>query len=268
MAAGKINRKYWDELWSAEDVPPAVDPRDPGLRNCVNRSFHTYFCDAFAGTETAGLKLLEIGCARSGWLPYFAKEFGFKVYGLDYSEKGCDLARSVLARANVQGAIIYADLFCCPADLREAFDVVVSFGVAEHFENTTDCISAFADYLKPGGIMITSIPNIVGVIGMTQKMINRPVYEIHVPLNATDLSHAHKDAGLRVIQSDYFVSTNFGVCNLNGISLKAPGWIARKIIVLLLTRVSHLVWGLESAISPLPATRLFSPYINCTARKM
>lgn len=42
----------------------------------MNRQFHKYFSKAFSEMETSDSKLLKIGCVRSAWLPYFAKEFG------------------------------------------------------------------------------------------------------------------------------------------------------------------------------------------------
>jgi cyclopropane fatty-acyl-phospholipid synthase-like methyltransferase len=41
----------------------------------------------FKEYHCAASRLLEIGCARSAWLPYFAQEFGIDVSGLDYSSK-------------------------------------------------------------------------------------------------------------------------------------------------------------------------------------
>lgn len=52
---------------------------------------------------------LEIGCARSRWLPYFAKEFGFEVSGIDYSEVGSQQATQILFNEGVQGNIVFAD---------------------------------------------------------------------------------------------------------------------------------------------------------------
>jgi len=84
--------------------------------------------------------------------PYFAKEFGFKVYGIDYSEIGCKQAREVLSNTGVEGNVICAIFFSPPENLIDAFDVVVSFGVVEHFEDTAG-IAAFSRFLKPNGIL-------------------------------------------------------------------------------------------------------------------
>ncbi len=213
------------------------------------------------------MKLLEIGCARSAWLPYFAKQFGFKVYGLDYSRTGCEQARQVLSGAGVQGEIICADFFSPPESLLEEFDVVVSYGVVEHFEDTAACVEALSKFLKPGGMMITVIPNMVGLIGLLQKTLNRPVFNIHVPLDSDALAKAHYVTGLKVMSCDYFISTNFGVCNLNGIKHGSMEWRVKRVVLASLARLSMIMLFTEGKVSALKANYLTSPYINCVARK-
>lgn len=263
----KAGKKYWDDSWSTGSIPDSALVKGPGLVNYINRSFNNYFCKIFSSTETRGMKLLELGCARSVWLPYFAKEFGFKVHGLDYSEIGCGQAVQILKNEGVEGRVVCADFFFPPHEMLRDFDVVVSFGVAEHFQDSEECISAFAKFLKPGGIIITSIPNMVGITGTIEKLINRPVYDVHKPIDAELLLKAHESSGLEVLGCEYFISTNFGILNLQGIRQKSIEWFAKKILVSVLARFSLFVWWVESVTGPLGACRCLSPYINCLARK-
>lgn len=88
----KAGQEYWNALWAADSIPDAVNPRQTGLDNYANRRLHEYFVATFSGVPTRELTILEIGCARSVWLPYLAREFGFRVYGLDYEDNslhGC-----------------------------------------------------------------------------------------------------------------------------------------------------------------------------------
>jgi 2-polyprenyl-3-methyl-5-hydroxy-6-metoxy-1,4-benzoquinol methylase len=257
----KAGHKYWDRVWADEYLPEAINPRLSGVRNYYKRRVDELLRQVFSSTETKGKKLLEIGCAKSAWLPYFAKEFGFDVYGLDYSEVGCEQERRVLAEAGVQGEIIYSDFFTPPPDILGVFDVVYSAGVAEHFQDTAQCIAAFAAFLKPGGLLLTFIPNMTGANGLVQKVVNRQIYDIHVPLTADDLRDAHLRAGLKVVSCDYFLSTNFLVSNAgDSNSLK-------RLLLAGLGAVSGVTWALESYTMRLPATALFSPYVVCVARK-
>jgi 2-polyprenyl-3-methyl-5-hydroxy-6-metoxy-1,4-benzoquinol methylase len=263
----KADKKYWDDFWIGRKIPKAVNLYDKGLKNFISRCFHEYFLNVFSGMETQSMKLLEIGCAGSAWLPYFAKEFGFKVFGLDYSEIGCQQALNVLSNEGVKGEIFCADFFKPPEFVFEKFDVVISFGVAEHFKDTSACIKEFSKYLKPGGIMITNIPNMVGISGKIQKTINRPVFDIHVLLDKHSLRKVHERAGLDVLSCDYFIWNSFGICNLKGLSRWSIGRIIKKTILVLLTRFSMMSWFFESRIGPFKPNKIMSPYINCLAYK-
>lgn len=263
----KAGKEFWDAAWAAGDRPVSVDPLKQGAQSYVHRRFDSYFQKVFSGIETRGAKLLEVGCAQSLWLPYFAREFGFEITGLDYSEPGCEQEREILARAEVEGEIVCADFFAPPAALLGSFDVVVSFGVAEHFTDTAECLKAFARFLKPNGLMLTSIPNLKGLPGALAKNINRPVFDVHVPIDAGGLRRAHELAGLEVLDCSYFMSNNFGVLNLKGIRRRSAGWAVKKIFLAMMVRFSWLVWLVEDHVTgEFEARRLTAPYINCIAR--
>jgi cyclopropane fatty-acyl-phospholipid synthase-like methyltransferase len=259
----KAGKTYWDGLWEHATLPQAVNPRDQSLNNYVNRKFHEYFEQTFSALDTKGKRLLEIGCARSAWLPYFAKEFGFEVRGLDYSEQGCQQARAVLSKEGVTGEIVCADFFSPPTELIGAFDVIVSFGVAEHFQNTSECISAFARFLKPGGLLVTSIPNMVGLNGSLQKLLNRAVFEIHVPLDKGTLAEAHCSSGLEVIMCEYFLPVNLLVVNIE----RMRGTFSYNLVMALNSCFSKLAWLVTNALPLLQPNPFTSPYINCLAKK-
>jgi 2-polyprenyl-3-methyl-5-hydroxy-6-metoxy-1,4-benzoquinol methylase len=263
----KAGKAYWEDNWDNETIPAAINPENQSIGNYVNRRFHAYFVEAFKDINPAGKKLLEIGCAKSVWLPYFSAQHGFEVWGLDYTESGCNYEKQVLRRAGIAGQVVCQDMFKPSPDMRGQFDVVVTFGVVEHYEDTRECIEACAKFLKPGGLLITNIPNMTGLTGFAQKVLNRPVFDIHQLIDRDMLKKAHTNTGLEVVNCDYFISTNFGVCNLNGIPVGTATWYLKKIILAIAVRMSMLIWTTESLFSRFPVTRFFSPYVNCLARK-
>lgn len=263
----KAGKQYWNDSWASSDIPEAVNPSDMRLRNYANRRFHQVFLELFDKSETPSMRLLEIGCAKSAWLPYFAKEFGFSVCGLDYSPIGCRMTEKVLRANGVEAEVICADLFSPPDNMLGSFDAVVSFGVVEHFDDTAACLRAVSAFLKPGGMLITNIPNMVGWIGVVQKMINKPVYDIHQLIDSRMLRETHKLAGLEVLECDYFISTSFGVNNLAGISTSNVSGFLKKVCLGVLARASMLVWAIEERVGDFPPRKFASPYINCIARK-
>ncbi len=259
-------RQFWDQQWEHGSVPAPVDPRSPGLGSLFNRRMHAFFERAFAGLETPSSSLLEVGCARSPWLPYFAKEFGFAVSGIDYSLVGCEQARAVLAGAGVGGEIVGADMFDPPERLRASFDVVVSLGVVEHFAQTARAIEACAAFLVPGGTLITLVPNLAGGMGRLQRLLDRSVYEVHVPLRADELRRGHAESGLVSVECEHFLSVGFGVMHVAGAGADPRLTTVKRLMARILEGVSVLIWWLEDRTRCLPATRWLSPYIMCVAR--
>ena len=267
MTERKTVKGYWDNMWQSKETAKTIDPRELGIKNYAVRMFHAYFKKIFSSLDTKQSKLLEIGCANSVWLPYFNKEFGFEVSGLDYSKTGCDKAKQNLDSSNVKGKIVCADLFSPPLEMLGSYDVVVSFGVVEHFEDTSKCLQSLSRFLKKDGLLITNIPNMAGSVGFVQKHINRPVFDIHNPINKEEFLSAHKNIDCKVVDGGYFMSTSFGVCNLNGIRQRDIKWLIKKSTLALLVRASMVFWVIEERTGSLPAGRFFSPYINCVARK-
>src|SRR3954462_6542399 len=179
-------RQHWDDMWAQEAFSPDINPRSSSLWAHRDHLFHQTIARLLAGRR--GQHVVELGCARSAWMPYFAREFGCRVSGLDYSPLGAQQTSERLRQAGIDGEVRCADLFDPPRDWMAAFDVVSWFGVAEHFEDTTAAIAAAAALLKPGGLLITEVPNMVGFNGRLQRLFNKPVYDIHVPLDAPTLA--------------------------------------------------------------------------------
>jgi len=256
--------RYWESNWTRLDFRHPIDPRDCSLNNHVNRAFHRWFVQAFQGRTTAGLRLLEVGCGSSEWLPYLAKEFGFQVSGLDYSEKGCALASEILAAEGVPGHILHGDLFSPPEQLFAAFDVVVSFGVVEHFLPTERCLRALARFMNPTGRLISVIPNLSGVLGPLQNLLDREVRRKHVTIDRESFAVAHRRASLKPLSCEYQILCNLGVLN-------AEKWSRRPSLYWLIERlrsaVSKFAWIAEAQGHFFKPNGLTSPYIFCLAER-
>jgi 2-polyprenyl-3-methyl-5-hydroxy-6-metoxy-1,4-benzoquinol methylase len=260
--ADRAGRGYWDEVWTG-NVPQLRRLPDGRLRlTRVEQRFARLFRRLGALEGASGKRLLEIGSAGSTWLPWFAQE-GFRVAGIDYSEPGCETARRLLDEAGVDGEVVHADALEPPTELLGAFDVVVSFGVVEHFEDTAGALRAFGRFLAPGGVLVTVVPNMTGVTGLTQRLVNRDVYAIHVPLDCAALAAAHRAAGLDA-RCRYFMSVNFGVPTLEGLDPSRTSTRVKRVALTALAQASKLVWLVEEPLR-LPATRWLAPYVVCVA---
>lgn len=260
--ADLAGKDYWDGIWADATVPEPIDPRRLGIDNFANLAFHRFFKQAFESQVTRGAKLVEVGCAQSAWLPYFAAEFGFVVSGIDYSKLGCVQAERALASAGLPGNIYCADVFDPPAELVQTQDVVVSFGLVEHFADTAACLRALHGLLAPGGTIITVVPNLTGLLGWLEKLLDRRVYDVHLQLGSEKLRAAHQQAGLQVTKCEYMMVTNWGVLNLGSWRYGRM----RSVVEHQISHITKLFWLAErqtpGIISP---NRLTSPYVVCIA---
>ncbi|MEM8501176.1 MAG: class I SAM-dependent methyltransferase [Pseudomonadota bacterium] len=209
-----------------------------------------------------GLKILEVGCANSIWPHYFQTYHGASVDGIDYSEIGCRKTRVTWEELGLGGTIHCADLFNPPESLFGQYDMVVSFGVVEHFKDTEACLTSCAKFLKPNGILFTMVPNMSGLAGQLQKIVDREVFDIHVPMTASELSAAHAPNILLVETCEYFMSLNLDAINSSRFAEHYCNGIIRRAFSI----PTKLVWLFEKHVCNLIATRTFSPYIVSVAR--
>ncbi len=256
---------YWDRLWDGRPIPWPLDPNDHRLNNFINMEFHRFFkrvIGQIAPFNHKGMYFIEVGCGGSIILPYFYQAHGFQVAGLDYSPNGCDSSRAINAQARVPADIRQGDMFDPPSDMIGAFDIVFSSGLVEHFRPTTAAVEALARFCKPGGFMITIIPNLAGALGALQRFLNKPIYDLHVPLDQNNLVDAHRDCGLDIIDCGLIGTINLNVLNFGGGGSRLSPQIGQR----LTSWISKAVWILLRGVPEIP-NRWFSPYIACVARK-
>lgn len=97
-------------------------------------------------------KVLEIGCARGGFLQK-VREKGAETTGLEMNSS----ARKECAQRGIE-------VFSDPIEVfskgrADAYDVVCSFQVLEHVYAVHDFIKASLSVLRPGGVFVVSVPN-------------------------------------------------------------------------------------------------------------
>jgi hypothetical protein len=146
--------------------------------------------------------------------------------------------------------------------------VVVSLGVVEHFEDTELCMKALSRFLKPGGIIITMIPNLAGMLGVIFKLINRAIYDIHKIILKENLDNIHKSISLNIIDSRYFILPILYVININGLN---PQHINVRLKGLFLKYMGFLNWvvilGIEKIFGGIKVGKFLSSYIIVRAKK-
>ena len=256
------SQKYWEKVWISTECPSMSYPEIISIRNHGKNEFHRFFSKHLADIPS-GASIIEFGCAQSTWLPYFARMHGLEVAGLDYSTLGCERARAILARENIDGLIIERDLFLPPSKDDLLFNVGISFGVIEHFEDPSIPLKAMSRYLKPGGLLLTIVPNMTGIVGSFQKYLNQSIYEIHQLVDAASMSNYHSIAGFDPLAVEYLLPFGLTVAN--------PGskmQLFNKFLFQLAKIITVTFWGIDRiTCRALPRTKYFSPYVICIAKK-
>ena len=160
----------------------------------------------------------------------------------------------------------YCDLFAPLPDLVQAFDAVVSFGVVEHFVPTSRVIGALSQFIRPGGVVVTIIPNLVGWLGALQKRLNRSIYELHVPLSPASLAQAHAEAGLEVLEARYVSTMDFYVAIEGGKT--GESLFGARVALKAMRFLSKVLWLAENLSCTVPSTPRLSLYVGCVARRL
>ncbi|HEY1373667.1 MAG TPA: class I SAM-dependent methyltransferase [Candidatus Binatia bacterium] len=154
---------------------------------------------------SAAPHILEIGCGRSPWLAYFGQQENCSVAGIDIEPLAVELTR-----ANLIGARARAEVFCRDAfdlkgnqDLIAQFDFVYSWGVMEHFDDPRHRAELLSHYVRPGGRLLTIVPNLHGVNKVLQRFADLERYQMHVIYDPGKLARVHEDAGLKTLEVGY-----------------------------------------------------------------
>jgi SAM-dependent methyltransferase len=97
--------------------------------------------------------LLDLGCGSGSFLEAM-KNDGWKLSGIEMSEDAAGAAR------NRTGANVFSGDILSATFPDGTFDVITCFDVLEHVYDPRKVLSKVSDWLKPGGVFYTLVPNI------------------------------------------------------------------------------------------------------------
>ena len=111
-----------------------------------------------------GLRVLGAGCGTGRIEAWLASQ-GAKVVCLDYLPEALQISRIHAQRMQCAEHYAIGDLERMPFQ-EEMFDFIYSGGVLEHFINPQKALKEYFRITKPNGIIIVSVPNLIGVNAM------------------------------------------------------------------------------------------------------
>lgn len=130
----------------------------------------------------AGSTVVEIGSAPGEHLIKLNKTFGLVPYGIEYSDAGVEVNRAVFGASGLDPEnVIQTDFFSdeCLASCRERFDMVISRGFIEHFDDAARVVDRHLELLKPGGLLVVTIPNLRGVNRLLTSLFHPELIPMH-----------------------------------------------------------------------------------------
>lgn len=131
---------------------------------------------------------------------------GWRVHGIDYSEEGLEVLEKFLESRNpAYGKFHQADIFNFDwSSIQNTSDIMISFGFLEHFTDPGSILSAATTALKPGGLVISQIPNLYSFNAKLMKKYAPELWRQHVPHSTEDFDRFHARAGLEILEPAFF----------------------------------------------------------------
>ncbi len=125
-------------------------------------------------------KWLDAGCG-TGILSRRLAERGCDVIGVDASPKMIEVAKRLARSGPVAHKLGFHVIETIEKlDLQEStFDGIICSSVVEYLDNPAQAISEFARILKPGGLLLVSVPNRSSVLRLVETVLNRGIMKLN-----------------------------------------------------------------------------------------
>jgi len=247
MEQNLTDRAFWKAFWESRK----------GLIFYIKPNY--IFGDLLAGLiKKNNIKsAIELGGFPGYYAIYLKKYQNLDTTLLDYFVHR-DLVSQLLEVNSLKQndiAIIETDLFTYQPEKK--YDMVLSFGLIEHFADTKEIIKKHLPLLNPGGTLFITLPNFTGINGWLQRTFDPDNYAKHniASMDVDMLRRIYTELGLTEIDVRYH--GRFTVWLENRETTSAWGKFVMKAIWVVGKTIVKII-PFES--------KLLSPYIVTTAR--
>lgn len=242
------DREFWVNYWESKTGLSVNIP--------ANYLFHQELAEIIEKQKVNSA--IELGGFPGYYAVFLKKYFKLDVTLLDYFIHQ-PVTHSLLAANGLKDSdihIIETDLFNHKET--QQYDLVLSCGLIEHFNDTEDIIQRHIDFVKPSGTLFITLPNFRALNGWFQKSFDRENYDKHniYCMDPEFLAGICRKAGLEVKQARYF--GNFSIW-LENEKQKPAGVRLFKKAVWFTGKIFTKIFPFNS--------RQLSPYIILEARK-
>ena len=218
-------------------------------------------------------KVLDVGCA-SGRQSFLIAEKGAEVTGIDISNSFIIEARShIKERGTNNISFTVADIESLPFPL-DHFDKILCAEILEHVLNLDEAMNQLLRVLKPGGLLVISVPNENGKGTLWQRARTLVLKERFAPLEDFSLQgiERHGDAHLRKFNqktiAKFLRQYPLDILTIRGCDIIDFPLYDRVLGILLMFRTFRKMWlKTELILSNLGTFKSFSRHLVMSVRK-
>lgn len=142
---------------------------------------HSKILELVDTLKRRGLKILDVGCAK-GYLAERLSKKGHEITGIEFDPKSAKLAGKY-CKGVIEGNIEKLDLRI----KKNYFDLIIFGDILEHLKEPEPILKKYLKYLKRGGFVITSVPNIANAYIRLNLLLGRFDYTAKGILDKTHL---------------------------------------------------------------------------------
>jgi SAM-dependent methyltransferase len=169
------DKTHWSQTWKLielNEVERRASPRSATrFSSYKEHLFWDVLFDHYI-PKVSEATALEIGSAPGDFLVRLSERYGYVPYGIEWTQQGAELNRQLFQLHNIDpNNVINADFLSeeIHQAYKDRFDLVISNGFVEHFDNPRDIVNKHLNLLKEGGVLIVLIPNQTGANGLVRR---------------------------------------------------------------------------------------------------
>jgi SAM-dependent methyltransferase len=158
MAKDMMSPEKWASEWYSRRTRGVKDEIKQALKRWALKDFSRMIEMLIDSGPKTKMDVIELGCAPGLILKelYLLRPV-HNYFGIDYSLDGLAITRKFLEENGIKAELIYADILTYVPD--RTYDLVVSFGLVEHFDDPVKVLEAHKKFAAEDGLVMVSVPN-------------------------------------------------------------------------------------------------------------
>jgi len=209
----KIIEEYFEK--TAEDFDSIYSQKKPLVRRVIDFVFRRSIEMRFALTleecgNLEGKSLIDVGCGSGRYSIALAKR-GARVIGIDFAENMLAIARNLAKENKVEGKCEFIKADFLNHEFSEKFDLCVSIGVLEYFQDPRQLLEKMAEVTKEKVLISLPVKWTLrsGIRKIRLALKRYPVYfytkrKVELLLQSCGFSNY----SIKRIDRDYFIVVN------------------------------------------------------------